>query len=240
MIVEVCVTSVRSIENAYRAGADRVELCSALGVGGITPSIGLLEQAVKLNKLPIHCLIRPREGHFIYDAKEIAVIESDIINAKRVGCSGVVIGVLTPEFNIDIPLLKRWVEMASPMHLTFHRAFDVVAHPEKALQELIALGFHTVLTAGQEEKAESGIENLIQWHQKFGHKISIMPGSGINPSNCEQFKKAGFPAIHLSGLKVLPSIKIPPTVNCAMSFLNQELTESHYDTLQEVVKLVKD
>ena len=125
MLVEVCVTSIASIKNAFFAGVDRVELCSALGTGGVTPSYGLIKESVELDILPVHCLIRPREGHFIYSIDEVAIIEQDILTAKKLGCKGVVVGAVTPEFHLDLKLLKRWKSLAGSMYVTFHRAFDV-------------------------------------------------------------------------------------------------------------------
>ena len=235
MVVEVCVASIPSIKNAFNAGADRVELCSALGLGGITPSAGLIKEAVNLNLLPIQCLIRPREGHFNYSKDEAQIIEQDIISAKKLGCSGVVLGALTNTFLLDIELLKKWKKLAGDMKITFHRAFDVVANPKEALEVLIDLGFNCVLTSGQEEKAIDGIINLKNWHNNLGAQITIMPGSGINASNCLEFKKYGFKALHLSGSQLLPSISIPEKVNSKISFLHQEIGESNQKNIRAVI-----
>ena len=220
------------------AGANRVELCSALGVGGITPSKGLIAEAVDLGVLPIHCLIRPREGHFTFTETEVNVINQDIILAKELGCAGVVLGALTQDFHIDIKRLEHWVSLAGSMSLTFHRAFDVVVNPIEALKSLIALGFNCVLTSGQEEQALEGLSNLKAWHKALGTEISIMPGSGVNASNCLEFKKVGFKAIHLSGYKSLLPISIPKTVNPKISFLHQEIGESNQSKIQQVVEKV--
>ena len=235
MIVEVCVSSIASIKNAARAGADRIELCSALGVGGISPSKGLIAEAVDLGVLPIHCLIRPREGHFIYTESEVKVINQDILLAKEMGCEGVVLGALTQDFHIDIKRLEHWVALAGSMSLTFHRAFDVVVNPIEALKSLIALGFNCVLTSGQEEQALDGLSNLKAWHKALGTEISIMPGSGVNASNCLEFKRVGFKAIHLSGSKSLLPISIPKTVNSKISFLHQKIGESNQKNIRAVV-----
>jgi len=239
MLLEVCVTSISSIKKAALAGADRIELCSALGVGGVTPSYGLIEEAVHLDALPIHCLIRPREGHFIYTSEEVEIIDQDILAAKKLGCRGVVVGALTPQFHLDIKRLERWKELAGSMYMTFHRAFDVVQHPHQALKELIALGFDCVLSSGQEEKAMDGFNNLDDWNNKFGDQIGIMPGSCINDKNCSYFKEAGFKAIHLSGSVPLEPISIPSGVNQEMSFLNQEILESNSSVLKKVVQQIR-
>lgn len=235
MIVEVCASSIASVKNAAQAGADRIELCSALGVGGITPSKGLIAEAVALDLLPIYCLIRPREGHFIYSDSEVNVISQDVLLAKEMGCKGVVLGALTQNFNLDKKRLKHWISLAGSMSLTFHRAFDVVTSPMEALQILIDLGFNSVLTSGQEEKAIDGLVNLKNWHNNLGAQITIMPGSGINASNCLEFKKYGFKALHLSGSKLLPSISIPEKVNSKISFLHQKIGESNQKNIRAVV-----
>jgi len=239
MLVEVCVASLSSIKNAVAAGADRIELCDALEVGGTTPSTGFIREAIKLNALPIHCLIRPRQGHFFYSPDELSIIEQNIIHAAEEGCHGVVVGMHNQDFELDVSLLKKWRSLAGSMYITFHRAFDVLVDPEKALKQLIDLGFDCILTSGQHEKAKDGIENLKYWNTQFGKQISIMPGSGISLTNCELFKKAGFTSLHLSGAKTTPSMTIPNGVNKELSFLHQPLRESDVDTLSQVVKLFK-
>ena len=239
MLVEVCVTSIASIKNAFFAGVDRVELCSALGTGGVTPSYGLIKESVELDILPVHCLIRPREGHFIYSIDEVAIIEQDILTAKKLGCKGVVVGAVTPEFHLDLKLLKRWKSLAGSMYVTFHRAFDVVKEPIQALEQLIDLDFDCILSSGQEEKAFDGFSNLELWNKKLGDQILIMPGSGISKNNCIKFRKSEFKALHLSGSVAIESISIPNGVNKSMSFLQQEILESNPSVLKKVVQLLK-
>ncbi|MDA9851782.1 copper homeostasis protein CutC [Flavobacteriaceae bacterium] len=239
MQVEVCASSISSIKNAAAAGADRIELCAALEVGGLTPSFGLIKEAIALELLPIHCLIRPRQGHFFYTKDEISIIEQNIISAVALGCHGIVVGIHTQDFNLDLPLLKKWRLLAENRYLTFHRAFDVLIEPAKALEQLIDMGFDCVLTSGQHEKAEDGLENLKRWNANFGSQISIMPGSGVGDSNVELFKKAGFSSLHLSGSKELPSLFLPDGVNHDLSFLHQPLRESNQEVLQQVVQAFK-
>lgn len=239
MLVEVCVASLSSIQVAAQAGADRIELCAALEVGGLTPSAGFIAAAVEMERLPIYCLIRPRQGHFCYNAEEQKRIEANLEIAKNLGCHGVVVGAHTKDFTLDLALLKKWKTIAGSMKITFHRAFDVLCKPEQALAQLIDLGFDCVLTAGGQEKALSGLDKLKQWNTTYGSQITIMPGSGIGVSNCSQFKEAGFKALHLSGGKPLPKMEIPDTINKELSFLQQTLKESDLKTLKEVVKRCK-
>lgn len=240
MLVEVCSTSIQSIKNAALAGADRIELCTALELGGLTPSKGLLERAQELNLLDIHCLVRPRGGHFMYTDEEINVIEGDIAYLKELGCKGLVLGALTEDYDIHFKLLERWKQSAGTMYLTFHRAFDVVKYPTEALQQLIDLGFDCVLTAGQSEKAIDGFKNLCEWQYQFGDQILIMPGSGVNATNCLKFKTAGFKALHLSGAAPLPNLTPPNSIHSEISFLGQPIFESNQANIHEVVNQVKD
>ena len=239
MLIEVCAASLYSIKVAAQAKADRIELCAALEVGGLTPSAGFITEALKIDLLPIHCLIRPRQGHFCYNAEEQKLIEANIEIAKNLGCHGVIVGAHTKDFNLDLTILKKWKSLAGSMKITFHRAFDVLCKPEEALVQLIDIGFDCVLTAGGQEKAIAGLHKLEHWNTNYGSQIMIMPGSGIGVSNCTKFKQAGFKALHLSGGKSLAQIEIPSTINKELSFLNQTLKESYLKTLQEVVKLCK-
>lgn len=239
MKVEVCSTSIKGIKNAIKAGADRIELCSGLELGGITPSKGLIEQAIKLKLSDIHCLIRPRAGHFIYSKEEVKIIEQDIVFAREVGCNGVVVGALTSEFKLDLALLSHWKQLAGSMYLTFHRAIDIVIDPMTAIKQLIQLNFDCILSSGQQEKAIDGINELKLWNQAFGDQILIMPGSGVNKDNCLLFKSEGFKSIHLSGSKKVKSIAVPDGVNSEISFLNQQLRECNVSIIRDVINRLK-
>ena len=238
MKIEVCSTSLQGIKNAAQAGADRIELCTGLELGGITPSKGLAEQAVKLKLLDIHCLIRPRAGHFNYSKEEVAIIERDILYAREVGCRGVVVGALTHKFQLDYSLLAHWKQLAGSMYLTFHRAIDVVVDPKNAIEQLIQLNFDCILSSGQQEKAVDGLRELKIWQEVYGKQILIMPGSGINKDNCVLFKSEGFNAIHLSGSIVNPPIEVPDGVNKEISFLKQQWSESDVSKIKDVIRLV--
>ena len=239
MKVEVCSTSIQGIKNAAKAGADRIELCSGIELGGLTPSKGLIEQSVKLGLLDIHCLIRPRAGHFSYTKEEVEIIEQDILFAREIGCRGIVIGALTTDFKLDLSLLKRWRMFAGSMYFTFHRAIDLVIDPFSAIKQLIKINVDCILSSGQKEKAIDGLNKLKLWNQNFGDKIHIMPGSGVNKENCKLFKSEGFGFLHLSGSKKIPSISIPFGVNSEISFLKHELSECNISKIQDVVNLVK-
>ena len=139
-ILEVCAGSVQSVIAARDGGAARVELCSALEIGGITPSIGLIAEARKIEGIALNVLIRPRGGDFLYNESEIKCMEQDIATAQQLGANGVVIGALTPQGDIDMDCCRRLIAKAGDMSITFHRAFDMCREPHKALEDIISLG----------------------------------------------------------------------------------------------------
>ena len=203
MILEICANSYQSAVNAEIAGAHRIELCSEISVGGITPSLGLLKKVLQSLTIPVHVLIRPRSGNFHYSDKEFEIMKENIRLCKDIGCAGIVSGVLHEDNTIDIKRTKELIELSKPMSFTFHRAFDIVSKPKEALLQLIALGVHRLLTSGQEEKAEDGIDLLLELQKLAKNKLTILPGSGINSENCIHFKNNGFTEIHSSASKII-------------------------------------
>ena len=163
----------------------------------------------------------------------------DILAAKEAGCMGVVIGALTPDFKLPYQLLKTLVDLALPMEVTFHRAFDVVLNPEQSLETLIDLGFQRVLTSGQQEDAVSGLPLLKKLHTISKGKITVMPGGGVQPENCGLFKEAGFEALHFSAFKAYPPMETPSEINANFSFLKQPLGEADAETIRSIVKKIK-
>ena len=206
MILEICANSYQSAFNAQLAGADRIELCQELGVGGITPSYGLIKNVNEALSIPVYVLIRPRSGNFVYSASEFEIMIADIEICKSLGCHGIVSGILNKDRSIDIERTNALVEQAKPMDFTFHRAFDEVVNPIKALEQLIEMGISRILTSGQAKTAEKGIELLQQLHQQANGRISIMAGAGINASNATKFKAIGLEEIHASAsIEILQS-----------------------------------
>ena len=198
MVVEVCANSYISALNAQRAGAHRIELCSELVIGGITPSYGLIKRVVQSVSIPVYALIRPRSGNFTYSDDEFKIMKYDIAKCKEMGCAGIVSGLLNQDNSIDFERTKTLVDLARPLPFTFHRAFDWVTDPRKALQQLIELGVDRVLTSGQECSSEEGIALLSELKAYAEGRIGILPGGGINPNNVHRFKEAGFTEIHVS------------------------------------------
>ncbi len=202
MIIEICVQSLEGALLAQEYGADRLELCSALEVGGLTPSMGLFAEIKRQVKIPVHVLIRPRIGGFHYTSHEIQTMSQDIKLLAESGAEGVVIGALNQDFSVDRQTMQQLITIARSLnpkiHITAHRAFDWVADPMIAAQELIDLGCQTLLSSGQARTAVEGIDLLNALDQALEEKITIMPGSGINAQNKHLFARAGFKAIHAS------------------------------------------
>jgi len=232
MKLEICANSYQSAFNAQNSGADRIELCSELSVGGVTPSYAVLKKVSKEINIPVHVLIRPRSGDFYYSEPEFEVMKEDIQMCIKLGFNGIVSGVLNPDNTIDIKRTKELIEISKPLSFTFHRAFDCALNPKKALEELIDLEVHRILTSGQKEKAIDGIALLKELKIMAQNKLIILPGSGINASNVLLFKKVGFKEIHTSA----SSIK----TNSKVFFDTTPQTVSDPKTIQEILKVIKN
>lgn len=198
MKVEVCVSSVESARVAEAAGADRLELCAELAVGGVTPSPGLLQAVREAVRIPVHVLIRPRSGDFCYTEREFEQMLLDMAYCRRLGFEGFALGCLQPDGRLDQSGMQSLAAAAGPCHLTFHRAFDRMVAWEDALEPLEALGVQTILSSGRAPTAEAGLDVLDALQARCG--LGIMPGAGIGPHNVSLFLGRGFEAIHLSGL----------------------------------------
>ena len=205
MIIEIAVFSLESAIVAFNAGAHRIELCSAPAEGGLTPSTATMRLARKYIKIPIHVMIRPREGDFCYTEKEFEAMLLDVAAAKIVGMEGVVAGNLNPDGTVDEERTAILVDTASPMNVTFHRAFDMVRDQDEALENIIYAGCTRVLTSGGKQTAPEGIENLAELIKKANDRIIIMPGSGINLKNIKEIAETtGAKEIHLSARTFIP------------------------------------
>lgn len=182
-IIEICLESVESVIAAEKGGADRVELCSDLFEGGLTPTIGTVKTALRKSNIKINAMIRPRGGDFCYSDEEFEVMKEDIRAFKETGINGIVFGILTPEGDVDVKRSKEIIELARPLAVTFHRAFDMTRDPYKSLEELIELGVDRVLTSGQEATVPEGADLLEELVQIAGDRIIVMPGCGITERN---------------------------------------------------------
>ena len=233
MKLEICANSYQSALNAQKAGADRIELCSELSAGGITPSYGLLKKISEEITIPVSVLIRPRSGNFRYSDDEFDIMKNDIKICKELGFSGIVSGVLNSDNSVDIHRTKELVALAKPLKFTFHRAFDCVKNPKETLAILIDLGVSRILTSGLQEKAENGIDLLIELQELAGEKLLILPGSGIDENNVILFKKAGFKEVHASASKIISTEK-------SLFFGNTLQTISDVQKIKNILKEIQN
>ncbi len=241
MLLEICTTSIQSALNAESAGAHRIELCSELAVGGITPSFGLIKQTINATNLPVYVLIRPRSGNFTYTEDEFEIMKKDIKRCKKLRCSGIVSGVLNKDSTLDVTKTKTLIELSKPLPFTFHRAFDWVENPFTALEQLIEIGASRILTSGQQPSAEKGLNLLIQLNEKANKRIIILPGGGINAENATLFKQNGFTEIHASASSGFLENNLPKiALNSVHFFDESKLFQSDKEKIEAILKVVKD
>lgn len=182
--MEVCVDNIQSVLHAYNGGAMRLELCSALSEGGLTPSMGFLMEARRIAQIPIFVMIRPRNGNdFVFSKDEMKIMKYDLNNFKENGADGFVFGALTNTRKVDLNVCKEIVDLAAPLPCTFHRAFDFTDDPYQALEDIISVGFTRILTSGHAATAEKGIDLLRDLIVAAENRIIIVPGCGINEFN---------------------------------------------------------
>lgn len=194
--LEVCCGDLQSVRAAIEGGAHRVELCEALELDGLTPSEAMMESAIGMG-IPVQVLIRVRKGDFVYNKDEICKMRNDIRLARKLGAAGVVIGALMPDGSIDEEAIRCMMDEAEGLSVTFHRAFDVCRKPEEALEKIISLGCHRLLTSGQATTAELGIPMLKKLIEQADGRIIIMPGAGVNPQNASRIlEETGALEIH--------------------------------------------
>jgi copper homeostasis protein len=233
MKLEICANSVQSALNAQEAGAHRIEICSELSLGGITPSYGVLKEISKQLQIDAFVLIRPRAGNFVYSKIEFEVMKQNISLCKELGFKGIVSGVLNADHSINLQRTKELLELSKPLSFTFHRAFDEVPNAKEALKQLIHLGVNRLLTSGQKENATQGITLLIALQQLAKNKLIIIPGSGIHSKNVLLFKEAGFQEIHTSASR--PLSKLNPN-----SYFDAPIqTASYIPEIKEILKIIK-
>lgn len=199
---EICAVNIQSARAAQSAGGHRIELCSALDTGGVTPSPGLIRHAVNQLAIPVNVLIRPREGNFCFSDAEMEVMLDDIRFCREAGANGVVVGALDTSGQLDLHALGAFKSAAGDMELVCHRAFDFTPDPFAALEQLIELGFDRVLSSGQADSAYKGRVTLRKLVNAAAGRISIMPGSGIDASNiAEIVRETGASEFHFTGKK---------------------------------------
>lgn len=205
-LLECCVDSVESAIAGQKGGAGRLELCGNLVIGGTTPDINLFLSVKEKVSIKTNVLIRPRFGDFLYTDEEFNIIKKDIEMFKKYGANGVVIGILKEDGDLDVDRMKELVQLARPMDVTLHRAFDVCRDPFKTLQDAIDLGINTILTSGQRDSSLDGKELLGKLVDMAEGKVDIMIGGGVKGSIIEELVSAtGARTYHMSGSVKLDS-----------------------------------
>lgn len=198
--VEVCIDNIESLFTAQNAGAGRIELCSSLALGGLTPSVGLITQVVKHATIPVYAMIRPRDGDFLYSSHEIEMMLSEIHSARSLGVQGVVLGCLTNQAQIDIDALKALMQASEGVGVTFHRAIDCCVDVQLAMETILSAGCERVLTSGLASTAELGVDCIKSMVELSHGRLSVMAGAGVSASNVAGIVKAtGVQEVHLSG-----------------------------------------
>lgn len=233
-ILEIACNHLKSCQAAYKGGANRIELFENLHEGGCTPSFGLIKKVKELVPLPIYVMIRPRGGDFHYSSDEIDIMKSDVNTCRVLAADGIVFGALTKDGEVDVnackALLATWRHKAA----TFHRAFDRVVDIDRSIEQLIDLGFERVLTSGAKRTVAEGLDTIKRLQDSYGHRIKIMPGSGVTPDNARHIlTETGVSEIHAT---------------CKVNYLNQELvynsefqdgySESDFDLIHQLAQAI--
>lgn len=227
-MLEICCQDLASVHAAAEGGADRIELCSALSCGGVTPSAGLVREAREIFKGKLHVLIRPREGNFIYSPAEVEAMCYDISKMCDLGADGFAIGAMTSEMMPDHAVHQRLMRCSPGASFTFHRVFDRCVRPMEAMESCIKLGFNRILTSGCQPSAVEGITMLEKLHKKAAGRIITLPAAGINSKNLRHLlQETGCTEAHASA-----KIKIP----APEGLLSRE--DSYYSSdIEEIKKL---
>jgi copper homeostasis protein len=231
-LLEIAANSLASALAAQEGGAGRIELCENLGEGGTTPSFGTIATTRERLRIPVHVLIRPRGGDFLYDAAEIQAMRLDIETCVRLGCDGIVIGALDANGNVDATTCRELITAADSLDITFHRAFDAARDAPTALDAIIALGCRRVLTSGGCHSALEGADAIAALVRQAGARLSIMPGGGIDTANLgELAERSGATEFHASARGVRASM---------MRHRNLQLSGLTADWMQTDVQRVRD
>ena len=205
-ILEVCADSVRSAIAAQEGGADRIELCSGLVIGGLSPTPSMFREVKRNTDLRIRVLLRPRFGDFCYDEYEFRTLKEEVEQFRELGADGVVIGILKPDGRLNMEQMAELAKAAGGMGITMHRAFDVCRDPFEALEQCIGLGIDTILTSGQKASAWEGRSLLAELVKRAAGRIEILAGAGIGPDSIAGLADfTGVRSFHMSGKEVKES-----------------------------------
>ena len=210
ILLEVAVFTPGSALVAAKAGADRIELCSGFSEGGLSPSAGTIQHVREKLQTPVHVMIRPRIGDFIYDATEKEIILKDIALCKKLGINGIVTGALNPAGKIDTDFIQKVVEAAGEISVTFHRAFDLTSDLPESLETLVECGVSRVLTSGGKASVPDGLESIISLVSQAADRIIVLPGGGITTGNVKNIiHRSGVKEVHFSGKELVTSYMVP-------------------------------
>ena len=187
--LEIACFNLESALIAQQNGADRVELCDEIKLGGITSKLEIIQQAKAQLAIDLFIMIRPRGGDFVYSDAEFQQMKEDIQTIKQLNVDGFVFGILNSDNTVNIPQNSELVQLANPIPCSFHRAFDAVSNPIQAIEEIITCGFQTILTSGNAENVSQGIHQLELLVQKANNRITIMPGGGLRSSNGKEIQQ---------------------------------------------------
>jgi copper homeostasis protein len=216
--LEIAVFNYQSALNAAGAGADRIEVCDNMHEGGTTPSYGTIKQLKRQLNIPVFAMIRARGGDFLYSGNEFEVMQKDLELFKKLGCEGVVFGFLKADGTVDKMNTSRFVELAYPMEVTFHRAFDRAVDPFMAMEDIIDCGCQRILTSGQKPVVDEGLSLVKGLVEKAGERIIILPGSGVRSGNIKELAiQSGAVELHSSARKIERSL---------MQFTNELMQET--------------
>ena len=223
---ELCAESLPAAIAADRAGASRIELCSQLPIGGVTPPETLVAQVLAQVSIPVHILIRPRGGNFLYSVPEFQQMRRDIAWVRSSGAAGVALGVLNPDGSVDVPRTAELASFARPLHVTFHRAFDETPNPAQSLEDVIATGADTLLTSGLAPCVHTGADTLAALVRQAHNRIAIMAGGGLKlESLSELLARTGVPWVHGSLTRYASlDTSLAAAIRQAISLLNSPPT----------------
>ncbi|CAK9794973.1 Copper homeostasis protein cutC homolog [Anthophora plagiata] len=240
--MEICIDSVESARNAIKGGATRLEVCSVLSEGGLTPTFGFLQKIRNLSPVPIYAMLRARSGNFVYTTEEMEIMLEDLRIFKNHGVDGFVFGALTSDNRIHVEFCKEILRAARPLPVTFHRAFDEVDDPFESMKIIIDLGFERILTSGQRDTAEDGLDLIKKLVQMAEDRIIVMPGSGITKENILKIRIAsGAKEFHASAKKKMLTqdgvnrVKIGTRKETCITMTDRKLVEEMVEIIRNEV-----
>ena len=238
-LIEIATSDFLTTKSAVEGGADRIELCANLAEGGTTPSYAHIKKCREAFAIALFPIIRPRGGDFLYTKDEFEIMKNDIKLCKELGCEGLVIGLLNMDGTIDMTRTSELIELAYPLEVTFHRAFDRCKDPFAALEELIEIGCHRILTSGQKPTVSEGVDLITELNKKADDRIIILPGSGVRKDNIKMLaEKTGCIEFHssLRGKVKSPMQFIHPAfADSGESYSNNEISPDEVRALRNAL-----